>query len=120
MQPIKIIYIYICGLQVEKLKNLCLKQREEIKALKSATLFPDHATDSHLQGLLEKQGSELKQVIPSLQRQVTSLTGHLQSLAQDLAEVFYLSSILILYMMNDNSSFIYSKLSIRRPFNFAG
>ncbi|KAL9455570.1 hypothetical protein AB3S75_004899 [Citrus x aurantiifolia] len=73
--------------EVEKLKNLCLKQREEIKALKSATLFPDHATDSHLQGLLEKQGSELKQVIPSLQRQVTSLTGHLQSLAQDLAEV---------------------------------
>ncbi|KAH9749882.1 Structural maintenance of chromosomes protein [Citrus sinensis] len=68
--------------EVEKLKNLCLKQREEIKALKSAKLFPDHATDCHL-----KQGSELKQVIPSLQRQVTSLTGHLQSLAQDLAEV---------------------------------
>lgn len=73
--------------EVEQLKNLCLKQREEIKTLKSAILFPDDAMNSHLQELLEKQGSELKQVIPSLQRQVTSLTGHLQCLAQDLAEV---------------------------------
>lgn len=43
-----------------------------------------------LQGVLEKQGSELKQakqLIPNLQRQVTSLTGQLQSLAEDLAEV---------------------------------
>ncbi|XP_057462188.1 uncharacterized protein LOC130752433 [Actinidia eriantha] len=73
----------------EKLKDLCLKQREEIKALKSAILFPD-VMNSQLQELLEKQGSELKQakqLIPSLQRQVTSLTGQLQCLAEDLAEV---------------------------------
>ncbi|XP_043689310.1 uncharacterized protein LOC122640224, partial [Telopea speciosissima] len=75
--------------EVEKLKDLCLKQREEIKSLKSAILFPD-VMNSQLQELLEKQGSELKQarqVIPSLQRQVTSLTGQLQFLAEDLAEV---------------------------------
>ncbi|PSR98409.1 Thyroid receptor-interacting protein like [Actinidia chinensis var. chinensis] len=73
----------------EKLKDLCLKQREEIKALKSAILFPN-VMNSQLQELLENQGSELKQakqLIPSLQRQVTSLTGQLQCLAEDLAEV---------------------------------
>lgn len=66
-----------------------MKQREEIKALKSAILFPD-VLNSQLQGLLEKQNSELKQakqLIPTLQRQVTSLTGQLQYLAEDLAEV---------------------------------
>lgn len=75
--------------EVEKLKDLCLKQREEIKALKSAILFPD-VMNSQLQELLEKQGSELKQakqLIPSLQKQVTSLTGQLQFLAEDLKEV---------------------------------
>ncbi|XP_044481030.1 uncharacterized protein LOC123207636 [Mangifera indica] len=75
--------------EVEKLKDLCLNQREEIKALKSAILFPD-AMNSQLQELIEKQGSELKQakqVIPSLQRQVTSLTDQLQFLAEGLAEV---------------------------------
>lgn len=75
--------------QVEKLKDLCLKQREEIKSLKSAILFPD-VMNSHLQDLLDKQGSELKQakqLIPTLQKQVTSLTGQLQCLAEDLAEV---------------------------------
>lgn len=75
--------------EVDKLKDLCLKQREEIKSLKSAILFPD-VMNSQLQELLEKQGSELrqaKQLIPSLQRQVTSLTGQLQFLADDLAEV---------------------------------
>ncbi|CAN6690272.1 unnamed protein product [Malus baccata var. baccata] len=75
--------------EVDKLKDLCLKQREEIKSLKSAILFPD-VMNSQLQELLEKQGSELKQakqVIPNLQRQVTSLTGQLQCLAEDLAEV---------------------------------
>ncbi|KAL5987949.1 hypothetical protein ACLOJK_035710 [Asimina triloba] len=74
--------------EVEKLKDLCLNQRQEIKALKDAVLFPDE-TNSQLNELLEKQGSELKQaklVIPTLQRQVTSLTGQLQSLAEDLAE----------------------------------
>ncbi|CAK9156818.1 unnamed protein product [Ilex paraguariensis] len=75
--------------EVEKLKDLCLKQREEIKALKSAILFPD-VMNSQLQELLEKQGSELKQakqLIPNLQKQVTSLTGQLQCLAEDLEEV---------------------------------
>ncbi|XP_057430327.1 uncharacterized protein LOC130723341 [Lotus japonicus] len=75
--------------EVEKLKDLCLKQREEIKSLKSAVLFPD-VMNSQLQDLVEKQGSELKQakqVIPALQQQVSSLTGQLQSLAEDLAEV---------------------------------
>ncbi|KAL1559982.1 hypothetical protein AAHA92_10256 [Salvia divinorum] len=75
--------------EVEKLKDLCLKQREEMKSLKSAVLFPD-VMNSQVQNILEKQGSELKQakqLIPTLQRQVTSLTGQLQSLAEDLAEV---------------------------------
>lgn len=75
--------------EVEKLKDLCLNQREEIKSLKSSILFPD-VTNSQLQELVEKQGTELKeakQVIPSLQQQVSSLTGQLQSLAEDLAEV---------------------------------
>jgi hypothetical protein len=77
------------NLQVEKLKDLCLSQREEIKSLKDTILFPD-VMNSQLQELVEKQGSELKeakQVIPSLQQQVSSLTGQLQSLAKDLAEV---------------------------------
>ncbi|XVF75194.1 hypothetical protein PTKIN_Ptkin13bG0167800 [Pterospermum kingtungense] len=75
--------------EVEKLKDLCLKQREEIKSLKSAILFPD-SMNSPLEDLVGKQGSELtqaKQLIPTLQRQVTSLTGQLQCLAQDLAQV---------------------------------
>ncbi|XP_042029036.1 uncharacterized protein LOC121775985 isoform X1 [Salvia splendens] len=75
--------------EVEKLKDLCLNQREEIKSLKSDVLFPD-AMNSQVHDFLEKQGLELKhakQLIPNLQRQVTSLTGKLQSLAQDLAEV---------------------------------
>ncbi|CAN1177091.1 hypothetical protein LINPERPRIM_LOCUS37425 [Linum perenne] len=75
--------------EVEKLKDLCLKQREEIKSLKNAVLFPD-VMNSQLQDVLEQQGSELKQakqIIPNLQRQVTSLTGQLQCLAEGLAEV---------------------------------
>nr|GMC53218.1 epidermal growth factor receptor substrate 15 homolog [Ipomoea batatas] len=75
--------------EVEKLKDLCLKQREDIKSLKNAILFPD-VTNLQVQETLENQSSELKQarqLIPSLQRQVTSLTGQLQCLAEDLAEV---------------------------------
>ncbi|XP_060186326.1 uncharacterized protein LOC132615733 [Lycium barbarum] len=74
--------------EVEKLKDLCLKQREEIKSLKSAVLFPD-VMNSQLQELLEKQGSELKQanlLIPSLQKQVISLAGQVQCLTFDLDE----------------------------------
>ncbi|XP_076905095.1 uncharacterized protein LOC143560752 [Bidens hawaiensis] len=67
--------------EVDKLKDLCLKQREEIKALKDAVLFPDV--------MLPKKQEDVvgKQVIPNLQRQVTSLTGQLQCLAQELVEV---------------------------------
>ncbi|KAE8652842.1 hypothetical protein Csa_022699 [Cucumis sativus] len=75
--------------EIEKLKDLCLKQREEIKSLKNAVLFPD-VMNSQLQNMLEKQDSELKQakqIIPTLQKQVTTLTGQLYSLAEDLAEV---------------------------------
>ncbi|VFQ98787.1 unnamed protein product [Cuscuta campestris] len=75
--------------EVEKLKDLCLKQREELKSLKSSVLFPD-PMNSKLQELMENQATELKQarqLIPNLQRQVTSLTDQLQYLAEDLAEV---------------------------------
>ncbi|KAK4798548.1 hypothetical protein SAY86_030874 [Trapa natans] len=78
--------------EVEKLKDLCLSQREEIKSLKNAVLFPD-ARNNQVQDLVDKQGSELKQakqVIPALQRQITSLTSQLQCLADDLAEVEYM------------------------------
>ncbi|RWW27402.1 hypothetical protein BHE74_00021302 [Ensete ventricosum] len=84
--------------KIEKLKDLCLKQREEIKALKDAILFPD-VMNSQLQELLEKQGFELKQanqVIPTLQKQVTSLTGQLQCLAEDLAEVQIVLRLLLM------------------------
>ncbi|KAH9318287.1 hypothetical protein KI387_020056, partial [Taxus chinensis] len=71
------------------LKELCSKQQDEIKALKSS--FPANRKDSfRLHELLEKQGTELKQarlVIPTLQEQVTSLTAQLKSLAEGLAEV---------------------------------
>ncbi|KAI4303556.1 hypothetical protein MLD38_039167 [Melastoma candidum] len=75
--------------EVEKLKDLCLGQREEIRSLKNAILFPD-VTNRELYDLLDKQGKELKQAkqtIPTLQEQVSSLTDQLQSLADDLAEV---------------------------------
>lgn len=67
--------------QVDKLKDLCLKQREEIQQLKNAILFPapDVLVTSHPQ--------QPKHVIPTLQRQVTSLTDQLQCLADDLAQV---------------------------------
>ncbi|CAN4106679.1 unnamed protein product [Withania somnifera] len=77
------------NIEAEKLKDLCLKQREEIKSLKNAVLFPD-VMNSQLQEFLEQQGSELKQanqLIPSLQKQVTSLTGQLECLAYELAKV---------------------------------
>ncbi|XP_071699947.1 uncharacterized protein [Rutidosis leptorrhynchoides] len=81
--------LYNKNAEIDKLKDLCLKQREEIKELKSAILFPD-VMSTQSQGLLEKQNYELKeakQIIPTLQRQVTSLTDQLQCLAEDLAEV---------------------------------
>lgn len=74
---------------MEKLKDLCLKQREEIKTLKDAILF-SNSTNGPQQLLGDNQGPELQeanQVIPTLQKQVRSLTGQLQSLVEDLAEV---------------------------------
>ncbi|XP_010434698.1 PREDICTED: uncharacterized protein LOC104718621 [Camelina sativa] len=70
--------------EVEKLKDLCLKQREEIKSLKSAVLFPD-AMDSQISQMQEL--NQARQIIPNLQKQVISLNGQLQCIAQDLAEV---------------------------------
>jgi DNA repair exonuclease SbcCD ATPase subunit len=75
--------------QIEKLKDLCLKQREELKVLKDAVLFPEE-TNLQMQDLVEKQGEELKQakqVIPTLQMEISSLTAHLHCLALDLAQV---------------------------------
>ncbi|KAG0477190.1 hypothetical protein HPP92_014031 [Vanilla planifolia] len=75
--------------EVEKLTDLCLRQRDEIKALKDAILFPD-AMNHQLKNLFERQSCELeeaKKIIPSLQKQVSSLTGQIQCLADDLAEV---------------------------------
>lgn len=71
-------------MQVEKLKDLCLKQREEIKSLKSAVLFPD-AMNSQISQMQEL--NQARQIIPNLQKQVISLNGQLQCIAQDLAEV---------------------------------
>lgn len=84
--------MFLLNLQVEKLKDLCLNQREEIKSLKNAVLFQYPMNNNQVQGLLERQGSELKQakeIIPALQRQVTSLTDQLQCLAEGLVEVPY-------------------------------
>ncbi|KAF3784849.1 hypothetical protein EJ110_NYTH29422 [Nymphaea thermarum] len=75
--------------EVVKLKDVCLRQREEIRALKSSILLPDIST-LQLEKLLEKQGLELRharEVIPNLQEQVSSLTGQIRSLAEGLAEV---------------------------------
>lgn len=86
--------------KVDKLKDLCLRQREEIKELKEAILFPD-VMSPQLHGLFEKQGSELQEarkIIPCLQKQVSSLTGKIQCLAVDLAEVQ--SSITLVHLIN--------------------
>ncbi|BBH00644.1 hypothetical protein Prudu_010684 [Prunus dulcis] len=69
-----------------ELLNLNKEKEVEIAELKLML----EEKNRELQEMLEKQGSELKQakqVIPNLQRQVTSLTGQLQCLAEDLAEV---------------------------------
>ncbi|KAG7620803.1 hypothetical protein ISN44_As04g017730 [Arabidopsis suecica] len=70
--------------EVEKLKDLCLKQREEIKSLKSAVLFPD-SMNSQINQMQEL--NQAREIIPNLQKQVISLNGQLQCIAQDLAEV---------------------------------
>jgi len=77
---------------VEKLKDLCLKQREEIKSLKSAVLFPD-SMNSQINQMQEL--NQAREIIPNLQKQVISLNGQLQCIAQDLAEV-----ILFLFLLS--------------------
>jgi hypothetical protein len=54
--------------QVERLKDLCLRQREEIRALKDAVLFPDAQPDRHVRD------------------EISTLTGQIQCLAEELAQ----------------------------------
>ena len=83
--------IFVCCAGGE-VKDLCLKQREEIKSLKSALLFPD-GMNSEMQEL-----NEARQIIPNLQKQVLSLNGQLQCIAQDLAEVLLLLLFVFVYL----------------------
>ncbi|KAK1644004.1 hypothetical protein QYE76_061809 [Lolium multiflorum] len=55
--------------EVERLKDLCLRQREEIRALKDAVLFPDAQPDRHVRD------------------EISTLTGQIQCLAEELAQV---------------------------------
>ncbi|KAM0871769.1 hypothetical protein ACQ4PT_039150 [Festuca glaucescens] len=55
--------------EVERLKDLCLRQREEIKTLKDAVLFPDTQPDRHVRD------------------EISTLTGQIQCLAAELAQV---------------------------------
>ncbi|KAL6636894.1 hypothetical protein ACP70R_024466 [Stipagrostis hirtigluma subsp. patula] len=59
--------------EVERLKDLCLRQREEIRTLKDAVLFPD------------------AEPVPTpdrrLRDEISTLTGQIQCLAQELAQV---------------------------------
>jgi hypothetical protein len=57
-----------CVEQVERLKDLCLRQREEIRTLKDAVLFPDTQPDRHLRD------------------EISTLTGQIQCLAEELAQ----------------------------------
>ncbi|XP_015690511.1 uncharacterized protein LOC102719940 [Oryza brachyantha] len=56
-------------MEVERLKDLCLRQREEIRTLKDAVLFPDTQPDRHLRD------------------EISTLTGQIQCLAEELAQV---------------------------------
>ncbi|KAE8817074.1 hypothetical protein D1007_05275 [Hordeum vulgare] len=55
--------------EVERLKDLCLRQREEISTLKDAVLFPDTEPDRHVRD------------------EISTLTGQIQCLAEELAQV---------------------------------
>ncbi|KAK3146067.1 hypothetical protein QOZ80_3BG0261210 [Eleusine coracana subsp. coracana] len=59
--------------EVERLKNLCLRQKEEISTLKDAVLFPD-----------AQPGPEPDR---RLRDEISTLTGQIQNLAQELAQV---------------------------------
>ncbi|XP_062214572.1 uncharacterized protein LOC133915436 [Phragmites australis] len=59
--------------EVERLRDLCLQQREEIRALKDAVLFPD----------AEKEPEPDRR----LRDEISTLTGQIQCLAQELSQV---------------------------------
>ncbi|RCV40876.1 hypothetical protein SEVIR_9G089000v4 [Setaria viridis] len=59
--------------EVERLKDLCLRQREEIRTLKDAVLFPD----------AEREPEPDRR----LRDEISTLTGQIQCLAQELAQV---------------------------------
>jgi hypothetical protein len=63
--------------EVERLKDLCLRQKEEISALKDAVLFPD-----------AQLGTEPDR---RLRDEISTLTGQIQSLAQELAQARFLT-----------------------------
>lgn len=71
------------------LKELCMKQDEEIKSLKAA--FPATLKEmAHLREACERQEKELaysRVALPAMQAQVTTLTDQLKSLTEDLAQV---------------------------------
>jgi len=59
--------------EVERLKDLCLRQREEIRALKDAVLFPDAEPEPEPDRRLRDE--------------ISTLTDQIQCLAQELAQV---------------------------------
>ncbi|KAF8775630.1 hypothetical protein HU200_004408 [Digitaria exilis] len=59
--------------EVERLKDLCLRQREEIRTLKDAVLFPDAETEPEPDRRLRDE--------------ISTLTDQIQCLAQELAQV---------------------------------
>ncbi|CAL4927366.1 unnamed protein product [Urochloa decumbens] len=59
--------------EVERLKDLCLRQREEIRTLKDAVLFPDAGAEPEPDRRLRDE--------------ISTLTGQIQCLAQELAQV---------------------------------
>jgi hypothetical protein len=63
--------------EVERLKDLCLRQREEIRTLKDAVLFPDADPEPEPDRRLRDE--------------ISTLTDQIQCLAQELAQVCSLS-----------------------------
>lgn len=59
--------------EVERLKDLCLRQREEIRTLKDAVLFPDAEPEPEPDRRLRDE--------------ISTLTSQIQCLAQELAQV---------------------------------
>jgi len=63
--------------EVERLKDLCLRQREEIRTLKDAVLFPDAESEPEPDRRLRDE--------------ISTLTSQIQCLAQELAQARSLS-----------------------------